>query len=77
MAQFTTIQLSKAPYILLLQHTCTHQHLLNSSTEHTTRIQATSHGWSVYNSFLCILPGSHLRLSEPEHILGTNLAQGL
>ncbi len=27
MAQFTTIQLSKAPYILLPQHTCTHQRL--------------------------------------------------
>ncbi len=31
----------------------------------------------MYNSFLCVLPGSHLRLSEPEHISGTNLAQGL
>ncbi len=29
------------------------------------------------HSFLCVLPGSHLRLSEPEHISGTNLAQGL
>ncbi len=42
------------------RHTCTHQHLLNSSTEHTTRIHATrSHGWLMYNSFLCVLPGSH------------------
>ncbi len=31
----------------------------------------------MYNSFLCVLPGSHLWLSEPEHISGTNLAQGL
>ncbi len=31
----------------------------------------------MYNSFLCVLPGSHLRLSEPEHISGTNLSQGL
>ncbi len=79
MAQFTTIyiQLSKAPYILLPRHTCTHQHILNSPKEHTTRRQSTSHGGSVYNSFLCVLPGFHLRLSEPEHISGTNLAQGL
>ncbi len=53
MAQLTTIQLSKSPYILLPQNTCTHQHLLNSSTEHTSQTQATSHGWSVYLS-LCI-----------------------
>ena len=47
------------------QHTCTHQYILNSSTEHTTRIHATGrHGWSMYNSFLCVLPGSCLRLSE-------------
>ncbi len=30
MAQFTATQLSKAPYILLPQHTCTHQ-LLNGA----------------------------------------------
>ncbi len=29
------------------------------------------------NSFLCVLPDSHLRLNELEHISGTNLAQGL
>ncbi len=33
-----------------LWHTCTHQHLLNSSTEHTARIHATRrHEWSMYN----------------------------
>ena len=60
-------------------NTCTHKHLLNSSMEHTTRgytLQGAM-GDQGINSFLCILPGSHLRLSEPEHISGTNLTQGL
>ena len=36
------------------------QYRLNSSTEHTTRKHATRcHGLSMYNSFLCVLPGSH------------------
>ncbi len=42
-----------------------------------TRYKAPRVQWSMYNSFRCVLPGSHLRLSAPEHISGTNLAQRL
>ncbi len=60
------------------RHTCTDQHLRNS-TEHTTQIHATRHhvinvqyiAFSVYCQVLI------LWLSKPEHISGTNLAQGL
>ncbi len=44
-----------------------HQHLLNSSMEHATRIHATRHHWWLC-SFLNVLPGSHFRLTELEHI---------
>ncbi len=61
------------------RHTCTHKHLLNSSMEHTNvQCRYTLQGQSVYNQWvsLCIARFS-LRLSEPEHNSGTNLAQGL
>ena len=52
----------RAHYIYYPRHTWTQQHLLNSSAVHTTRMHATRHhGWSMYNSFLCVLPGSHFK----------------